>query len=127
MTEPHQADPAGGIADQIAELIRREITHAKNELRESAKAAGLGGGMLGAAGIAGLYGGASITAAATLLLARRLPPWTAAAIVGAGVSAAGAVLARQGIGKVREASALPRETIRETKETLDGSGRERTP
>ncbi|MDX3191726.1 phage holin family protein [Streptomyces sp. MN03-5084-2B] len=121
MAEPDRTDPAGGIADHIAELIRREITHAKEELRESAKKAGLGGGMIGAAGVAGLCGGASITAAAVLLLARRLPPWAAAAIVGAGVSAAGAVLARRGIGKVREASALPRETIRETKESLDGT------
>ncbi|MEU4248457.1 phage holin family protein [Amycolatopsis sp. NPDC026612] len=121
MAEPHHTDPVGGIADQIAELVRREIAHAKEELRESAKSAGLGGGMIGAAGVAGLYGGASIIAAAVLLLSRRLPPWVSAAIVGAGVSAAGAVLARRGIGKVREASALPRETIRETRETLDGT------
>ncbi|AEK44338.1 phage holin family protein [Amycolatopsis mediterranei] len=127
MGEPDQTDPVGGIADQIAELVRREISHAKKELRESAKSAGLGGGMIGAAGVAGLYGGASITAAAVLLLARRLPPWASAALVGAGVSVAGAVLARRGIGKVREASALPRETIRETKETLDGTGGDPVP
>jgi hypothetical protein len=129
MAEPRTTDPdpAGGIADQLAELIRRELAHAKEELRESAKSAGLGGGMIGAAGVAGLLGGAALTAAAVLLLARRLPAWAAALVVGAGVSTAGAVLAKRGVGKVREASALPRETIRETKETLDGSGPDTTP
>jgi Putative Actinobacterial Holin-X, holin superfamily III len=83
--------------------------------------------MIGAAGVAGLLGGAALTAAAVLLLARRLPAWAAALVVGAGVSTAGAVLAKRGVGKVREASALPRETIRETKETLDGSGPDTTP
>jgi hypothetical protein len=121
MAEPRTTDPVGGIADQLAELIRREIAHAKEELRESAKSAGLGGGMIGVAGVAGLYGGAALTAAAVLLLARRLPAWAAATLVGAGVSTAGAVLAKRGLGKVRDASALPRETIRETKESLDGS------
>ena len=121
MSEPRESDPVGTLAEQVADLVRKELARAREELRESAKSAGLGGSMIAAAVVAGLYGGAAVTAAAVLLLARRLPAWAAAAVVGLGVSAAVAALAGRGIGKVRAASALPGDALRETAETLDAA------
>jgi uncharacterized membrane protein YqjE len=69
------------ITAQSSELARKEIELAEAELSIKSKRAGLGAGMFGTAGVLGLFGLATLTAAAILALALVVPGWAAALIV----------------------------------------------
>ena len=69
------------ITAQSAALARKEMELAEAELTIKGKRAGLGAGMFGGAGILGLFGLATLTAAAILALAIVLPGWASALIV----------------------------------------------
>ena len=70
------------ITAQSSELARKEIELAEAELAIKSKRAGLGAGMFGTAGVLGIFGLATFTAAAILALALVVPGWAAALIVG---------------------------------------------
>jgi hypothetical protein len=93
---------------------------AKAELREKGKAAGLGAGMFGGAGVAGLYALGAFTAAAILALAIVFDAWLAALIVGLAYAAAAGVLALSGKQKVEEATPpVPEQAIESSKEDVE--------
>lgn len=69
------------LSEQTARLVRTEIDLAKEELAAKAKRAGIGSGLLAAAGVLALYTFAVGIAAAILGLAVPLPAWAAALIV----------------------------------------------
>lgn len=81
------------ITTQSAALARKELELAEAEMTVKGRRAGIGAGMLGSAGMLGLFGLGCLTAAAILALALALPGWAAALIVGgvflglAGISA----------------------------------------
>jgi hypothetical protein len=107
------------LSQQSTELIRQEIELAKAELRQKGKAAGIGAGMFGAAGLIAVFGVGALTACLILALATAVDGWLAALIVGAVYLAVAGVAALVGKGKVQEATPpAPEQAIASTKEDV---------
>ncbi|MFE4600059.1 phage holin family protein [Kitasatospora indigofera] len=90
---------------QISRLARDELLLARVEMGEKGRRLGVGGGMLGGAGLLGMLTAQALVAGAIAALALVLPVW-AAALVAAGVLAAAAA-ALVTAGRRRIARALP--------------------
>lgn len=89
------------LSEQTARLVRAEIDLAKAELAGKAKQAGIGGGLLAAAGVIACYAvGVGI---ATVILALSVPfePWLAALIVFVAMLLLIALLAVLGVRRLK--------------------------
>jgi Flp pilus assembly protein TadB len=81
------------LSAQTSRLVRDELRLAQKEFQESAKHAGIGAGLLSAAGLLAFLGLVTVIAAAVAALSLVLPVWAAALIValvlfvGAGIAA----------------------------------------
>jgi hypothetical protein len=93
------------LSDQTRRLAQQEVELAKTELAGKAKVAGVGAGLLVAAGLLGLLALMTLTATIVLALATAVAAWLAALIV-TGVYLAGAA-ALGLIGRARIAKAAP--------------------
>jgi uncharacterized membrane protein YqjE len=108
------------LSEQTGDLVRQEMELAKAELREKGKAAGLGAGMFGGAGLVALYAVGALTACAILALAIVVDAWLAALIVGAAYAALAGILALTGKKKVEQATPpVPEQAIESTKEDVE--------
>ena len=114
------------LSQETATLVRQEIDLAKAEVKESGKKAGLGVGMFGAAGIVGFMAFAALTACLILALATFMPGWLAALIVALVYGAVAAVLAKQGKGKVKQATPPAPETVETVKEDIEWAKAQKT-
>lgn len=107
------------LSSQVSTLVRQEVELAKAEVGQKGKQAGIGAGMFGGAGVAGLLMLASLTAFAILVLQIFLPDWAAALIVTAVWAAVAAVLAQKGRQKLQEmGTPVPEKSIDSVKEDL---------
>jgi Putative Actinobacterial Holin-X, holin superfamily III len=93
------------LSDQTTTLVRQELELAKLELAQKGRRAGIGAGMFGAAGVAGLYAVGALSACVVLALATAVTGWLAALIVAAAYGLVAGALALSGRSKV--AQALP--------------------
>ena len=108
------------LSQQTGDLVRKEMELAKAELRVKGKAAGMGAGMFGGAGVIALYGVGALTAAAILGLAIVLDAWLAALIIGVGYLAITGILALTGKKKVEQATPpVPEQAIESSKEDVE--------
>ena len=108
-----------GLSEQTATLVRKELNLAKAELAEKGKVAGVGAGMLGGAGIAGLLALGTLTACIVLLLAEAMEAWVAALIVTAIYAAVAGGLALVGRDRVKEGMPpAPEQTVETVKEDV---------
>lgn len=108
------------LSEQTSRLVRQEIDLARVELTVKAKRAGLGGGLLGAAGLLGFFSFAAMTAFAIAVIAIALPVWLSALIVGLLLGATAGLLALGGYKEVRRAApAVPEQTVETAKEDLE--------
>ena len=113
------ADLMRDLSQQSTELIRQEIELAKAELRQKGKAAGIGAGMFGAAGLIALFAVGALTACLISALATAMDTWLAALIVAVVYLAVAGVAALLGKGKVQEATPpAPEQAIASTKEDV---------
>jgi uncharacterized membrane protein YqjE len=106
------------LSNQLSTLIRRELDLAKAELTEKGKAAGVGAGMFGGAGVVGLLALGALTAAVILLLDKGMDAWLAALIVAAIYGVIAGVLALVGRDRVREGMPPAEQTIETVKEDV---------
>ncbi|MFI6078401.1 phage holin family protein [Actinoplanes sp. NPDC051343] len=90
-------------AAQISTLVRDELALAKLELAEKGKRAGIGGGLVGGAGVLGLYGLGLLLALAVVLLDLVWPLWLALLVVLVVVLAAAGIAAVLGKQKLKAA------------------------
>ncbi len=119
-TEPTLGALVHDLTQQTSALVRGEVELAKAELAAKGKAAGVGAGLFGAAGLLAFYGGAVLIAAVVLLLALVLPAWAAALIVAAVLFVAAALAGVKGKGKVTEAApATPERAVAGLKQDVD--------
>jgi uncharacterized membrane protein YqjE len=126
-TEPRRAaddrslaDLMRQLTDQTGDLIRKEMELARAELREKGKAAGLGAGLFGGAGLFALFGLGALTACLILALATGMDGWLAALIVAVVYFAIAGVAALVGRGKVQQATPpAPEQAIESTKEDIE--------
>ena len=108
------------FSQQTTDLMRQELELAKAELREKGKAAGIGVGAFGGAGVVALYAVGALTAAAILGLAIVLDAWLAALVVGVGYLAIAGILALTGKKKVEQATPpVPEQAIESSKEDVE--------
>ena len=109
------------LTTQVSTLARKEVELAKVELQRKGKAAGIGGGLFGAAGLIAVLGLGALTAALILGLATLIDEaWIAALIVGAVYLAVAGVLALAGRGRIQKASPLvPEQATESVKEDVE--------
>lgn len=107
------------LSGQVSALVRQEVELAKTEVAEKGKKAGVGAGMFGGAGVAGLLMLGSLTATLIIALAIVLPAWASALIVTALWGAIAGLLALQGRNKMREmGKPVPEQTVETLKEDM---------
>ena len=108
------------LSEQTATLVRQELELAKAEVSEKGRRAGIGAGLFGGAGVAGLLALGSLSAALILALDLALAGWLAALIVTALWGALAAVLGLRGRERVGEATPpLPEQTVDTLKEDVE--------
>jgi len=107
------------LSNQTSSLVRQELELAKAELAEKGKQAGIGAGLFGGAGLAGLLALGALTACLIAALATGMDVWLAALVVAIAYAAVAAVLAVMGRRKTREATPpAPEQAIESTKEDV---------
>ena len=121
------AELAKGLSRDLSTLVRQELELGKAEMREKARTAAPGIGMLAGAAVAGLALLGAFTAFLILVLDLALPAWLAALIVTLLWAAVVAVLALRGRARVRAAGKpvpeqMP-ESVKEDVEHLKESAR----
>jgi MFS family permease len=108
------------LSEQISRLVRDEFRLARLELTEKGRRAGLGAGLLGVAGMSAFFGAATLIAAVVMLLARVMPAWLSAVLVGVVLLLVAGLFALVGKKQVSKAAPLvPEETIASVKADID--------
>lgn len=109
------------LTTQVSTLARKEVELAKLELSQKGKVIGVGGGMIGAAGLVAVLGLGALTAALILGLAQLIDEaWIAALIVAVAYLAVAGVLALLGRNRIQEASPLvPEQATESVKEDVE--------
>ncbi|WP_079317580.1 phage holin family protein [Microbispora sp. GKU 823] len=106
------------LSEDVSRLIRDELRLARLEMTRKGKRAGMGAGLLGAAGLIAFYGGGALVATAILALALVLPAWASALIIGAALLALAGLIALVGKEQVsRAARPLPTRRCAASKQT----------
>jgi hypothetical protein len=114
--------PIGELLKQLSEetstLVKQELALARAELEAQGKRAGMGAGMLGGAGVAGLLTLGALTATLIAVLDTGMATWVAALIVTAVWAAVAGVLALQGRNKIKDATPPAPQTVETVKEDV---------
>jgi hypothetical protein len=119
VTERPLGDLTQTVSEQAVALARAELAAARQELAAKAKEASSGAAMVGGAALLATLAAGTGTAALVLLLARRPGPSAASVGVTGLYASAGALLAREGITRLRSAAPpIPEETVESVKENL---------
>lgn len=104
------------LSADLGRLVRSEIELAKTELQQNITRLGTGAGLLGGAGVAGLFALEFLLLALMFgIAAAGLPFWLAALIVGVAMAIAGGLLALGGKKNVTGATVVPTQTIENVK------------
>ena len=109
-------DLFGDLASDMSSLVRQEVALAKVEITQKAKYVGRNIGYLVIGGAVAYAAALAIIAAIIMLLAKVLPHWGAALIVGAVVGVIGWLLIGKAMMALQEAELTPRETVETLKE-----------
>jgi hypothetical protein len=107
------------LSQETATLVRQEIDLAKAEVSTTGKRAGVGIGLVGAAGITGFLALAALTACLILALNTFMPAWLAALIVAVVYGVVAGILAMRGRDKVKEATPPAPQTVETVKEDIE--------
>jgi hypothetical protein len=114
------ADLLRQLSQETATLVRQEIELAKAEVTQKGKTAGVGVGIVGAAGVVALLALGALTACLVLALDIVMPAWLAALIVAIVFGGVAAFLGLRGKEKVQEAGApVPEQTVETVKEDIE--------
>lgn len=110
----------GRLSDDTVRLVRDEIRLAQAEMTQKAKAAGVGVGMFGGAGICVFYSLGVLIAAAIVGLSTVVALWAATLIVAAALFAVAGIAALAGKKEFgRAGPPLPIEAVESTRQDVD--------
>ena len=109
-------DLFGDLASDMGSLVRQEVALAKVEITQKAKLVGRNVGYLVIGGAVAYAALLAIIAAIIMLLAKVVPHWGAALIVGAVVGGIGWLLIGKAMMTLQQAELTPRETVETLKE-----------
>lgn len=104
------------LAEQTGRLVSDEMRLARCELKETARGASRNLATVAIGGVTVTLGGMLLVVACTLLLAKLIPLWLSALVIGVLLVAAGGVAAMTGVKALRTFDLAPRETVRTLKE-----------
>jgi len=108
------------LTDQTKTLVRQEMRLAQAELKEKGKKAGIGAGLFGAGGLAGMFGAAVLIAAAVLALSTAIAAWLSALIVALVLLTAAGVAALMGKKQIEQAiPPAPEQAVGSVKRDVD--------
>ena len=123
-TEGEGRQSLAQIASDLGVLIRDELQIAKDEMKEKAKSAAVGAGMLSGSALTAIFTLASLTALVVALIALVLPLWAALLIVTVLWAAGTAVLGLMGKKKVEDATPfVPEQAIENIREDVEWARR----
>jgi hypothetical protein len=105
----------GQLANNSAALVRDEIALAKQEMGEKVETIRSGAFVTAAGAVVGLIGAMALVAAAIIGLGNLIGPGWSSLIIGLVLAVAGAVIAFTGIGRIKQTTLKPEQTI----ETLE--------
>jgi len=109
-------DLFGDLATDMSNLVRQEVTLAKVEITQKAKYVGKNVGYLVIGGAVAYAALLAIIAAIIMLLAKVVPDWGSALIVGVVVGGIGWLLIGKAMMALQQADLTPRETVETLKE-----------
>ena len=109
-------DLFGDLATDMGNLVRQEVTLAKAEITQKAKYVGRNVSYLVVGGAVAYAALLAIVAAIIMLLAKVMPGWGAALLVGVVIAVVGWLLIGKAITALQEADLTPRETVETLKE-----------
>ncbi|HEU5132341.1 MAG TPA: phage holin family protein [Pyrinomonadaceae bacterium] len=109
-------DLFGDLATDMANLVRQEVSLAKVEITQKAKHVGRNVGYLVIGGAVAYAAALAIIAGIIMLLAKVVPHWGAALIVGAVVGAIGWMLIGKAMAALQQTDLTPHETVETLKE-----------
>jgi len=109
-------DLFGDLATEMSNLVRQEVALAKVEVGQKAKYVGRNVGYLVVGGAVAYAALLAVIAAIIMLLARVVPNWGAALIVGVVVAGIGWLLVGKAMLALQRADLTPRETVETLKE-----------
>jgi len=109
-------DLFGDLASDMSTLVRQEVALAKVEITQKAKHVGTNVGYLVIGGAVAYAALLAIIAAIIMLLAKVVPHWGSALIVGAVVGGIGWMLIGKAMLALQQADLTPRETVETLKE-----------
>lgn len=109
-------DLFGDLATDMSNLVRQEVTLAKVEITQKAKYVGRNVGYLVIGGAVAYAALLAIIAALIMLLAKVVPGWGSALIVGAVVGGIGWMLVGKAMTALQKADLTPHETVETLKE-----------
>lgn len=92
------------LSKQTSTLVRQELRLAQLEMQQKGRAAGVGLGLFGGAGLIAVFGVGALVAAAILALATAVDAWLSALIVAVALFAVAGVAALVGKKEVQEAT-----------------------
>lgn len=92
------------LSKQTSTLVRQELRLAQLEMQQKGRAAGIGLGLFGGAGLVAVFGVGALVAAAILALATAVDAWLSALIVAVALFAIAGVAALVGKKEVTEAT-----------------------
>jgi hypothetical protein len=112
------------VSDQAVVVAREQVDLARREMTSKARQAGAGAAMVGGGAFLAVLASGTATAALVLLLTRRPGSSAAALGVSGAYMGAGALLAKQGLARLKEAGPLvPQETVQTAKQDLGSAKR----
>ena len=109
-------DLFGDLASEMSNLVRQEVALAKVEVAQKAKYVGRNVGYLVVGGAVAYVAVLAIVAAIIMLLAKVMPGWGAALLVGVVIAIVGWLLIGKAITALQNAELTPRETVETLKE-----------
>jgi hypothetical protein len=107
------------LSAQTSRLVRDEMRLAQKELQQSVKHAGIGAGLISAAGLLAVLGLMTLIAAAVAALALVLPVWAAALIVAAVIFGAAGIAALLSRKQAREVTPPPMQSVESVKADIN--------
>jgi len=112
------ADLFQGIVQKVQEIIRSEVRLARAELTVEAKKTARASVVLGAGVVLALYSIGLLLLAGVYALSVASPPWAAALVIWAIVSAIAVLLLMSGRARFRQIQTTPDTTIQSVKENV---------
>ena len=104
------------LTRDIGALVRDEVTLAKSEITQKAAQAGKNIAGIAVGGVLAFAGFLAVEGAAIAALAKVMPLWAAALIVGVIVLVVAVMLIMNGVAALKEQDLTPRQTIETLKE-----------